>query len=260
LVVQKGQGSIAFEDVVFHYGKDKGVMERFSLSIPAGQKVGIVGRSGAGKSTLVNLVLRFYDVADGAVKIDGHNIAGVTQDSLRRHIGVVRQENELFHRSIRENIAYARPEATDAEVMVAARKAHADGFIAALGDKYGNQGYDALVGERGVKLSGGQRQRVAIARVILEDAPIFVFDEATSALDSEAEEAIQENLATLMEGKTVVAIAHRLSTLQIMDRIVVMDKGAVVEDGNHAQLLKLKDGIYASLWKKQSGGFIHDED
>jgi ATP-binding cassette subfamily B multidrug efflux pump len=219
-----------------------------------------VGRSGAGKSTIANLLLRFYDVGSGSIVIDGQNIATVAQESLRAAIGVVTQDTSLLHRSVRDNIRYGMPDASQAEIAAAAEKAHASEFIATLVDPNGRRGYDAHVGERGVKLSGGQRQRVAIARVLLKNAPILILDEATSALDSEVEAAIQENLYTLMEGKTVIAVAHRLSTIAAMDRLVVMDKGRVVEEGTHGELLKRKNGIYAALWARQSGGFLIPDD
>jgi ATP-binding cassette subfamily B multidrug efflux pump len=253
LVVDRGE--IRFDRVRFHYGRDNGVIDDLSLTIRPGEKVGLVGRSGAGKSTLVNLLLRFYDLEGGRILIDGQDIAHVTQESLRRQIGLVTQDTSLLHRSIRDNIRYGRPDASEAEIEAAARLAHADVFIPELSDKYGRRGYDAHVGERGVKLSGGQRQRIAIARVLLKDAPILVLDEATSALDSEVEAAIQESLNRLMAGKTVIAIAHRLSTIAAMDRLVVMDQGAVVETGSHRELLA-RGGIYAGLWKRQSGGFL----
>ena len=220
--------------------------------------MGLVGRSGAGKSTLANLLLRFYDLESGAIRIDGQDISQVAQESLRSRIGVVTQDTSLLHRSVLDNLRYGMPDATLAEVEAAAQKAHAGEFIANLVDPKGRKGYDAHVGERGVKLSGGQRQRVAIARVLLKNAPILVLDEATSALDSEVESAIQENLYTLMEGKTVIAVAHRLSTIAAMDRLIIMDKGRIVEEGTHKQLLK-RNGLYASLWKRQSGGFLVDE-
>jgi ATP-binding cassette subfamily B multidrug efflux pump len=253
------RGDLAFEDVRFHYGKKRGVIEGLTLNVKAGEKIGVVGRSGAGKSTLVNLLLRFYDIEGGRIVIDGQDIAEVTQDSLRANIGVVTQDTSLLHRSVRENITYGRPDASEAMMLEAARKAEIDGFIRGLRDPKGRQGYDAHVGERGVKLSGGQRQRVAIARVMLKDAPILILDEATSALDSEVEAAIQENLYRLMEGKTVIAIAHRLSTIAAMDRLIVMDKGRIVEDGTHDELVT-QGGLYAQLWQRQSGGFlIHEE-
>ena len=248
-------GEITFDQVRFHYGHESGVFERVDLHIKAGEKVGLVGRSGAGKSTLVNLLLRFYDVADGRILIDGHDIAEVKQDSLREHIGMVTQDTSLLHRSVRDNIAYGRPDADQTLVEQAAKQARAHDFILALKDAKGRCGYDAHVGERGVKLSGGQRQRIAIARVMLKDAPILILDEATSALDSEVEAAIQENLYRLMEGKTVIAIAHRLSTIAAMDRLIVMDQGRVVESGSHDELVAA-NGLYAQLWARQSGGFL----
>ena len=253
LVVSKGE--IAFEGVRFHYGKSKGVLDDLTLTIKPGEKVGVEGRSGAGKSTLVNLLLRFYDIEGGRILIDGQDIAAVTQDSLRANIGMVTQDTSLLHRSVRDNILYGRPDASEELMADAARRAEATGFIAGLTDPKGRKGFDAHVGERGVKLSGGQRQRVAIARVMLKDAPILILDEATSALDSEVEAAIQENLYRLMEGKTVIAIAHRLSTIAAMDRLVVMDQGRIVEEGTHADLVSL-GGLYAQLWARQSGGFI----
>ncbi|PBB41653.1 multidrug ABC transporter ATP-binding protein [Mesorhizobium sp. WSM3866] len=252
------QGEIRFEEIRFHYGKQKGVIENLSLTAKPGEKVGIVGRSGAGKSTLVNLLLRFYDLESGRILIDGQEIAGVTQDSLRAQIGMVTQDTSLLHRSVRENILYGRPDATDEMLIEAARRAEALDFIGALSDHNGRKGFDAHVGDRGVKLSGGQRQRIAIARVMLKDAPILILDEATSALDSEAEAAIQENLYKLMQGKTVIAIAHRLSTIAAMDRLVVMDKGRIIEEGSHEELVT-KGGLYAQLWQRQSGGFLLDD-
>ncbi|MCB1498210.1 MAG: ABC transporter ATP-binding protein [Bauldia sp.] len=250
------RGAIRYEGIRFHYGRrDGGVIEGLSLDIAPGEKVGLVGRSGAGKSTLVNLLLRFYDLEGGRILIDGQDIASVSQESLRRQIGLVTQDTSLLHRSIRDNIRYGRPEASDPEIERAAGLAHADAFIPDLSDPHGRSGLDAHVGERGVKLSGGQRQRIAIARVLLKDAPILVLDEATSALDSEVEAAIQESLNRLMAGKTVIAIAHRLSTIAAMDRLVVMDRGAVVEVGSHRELLA-RGGIYAGLWQRQSGGFL----
>ncbi|MBL8576763.1 MAG: ABC transporter ATP-binding protein [Mesorhizobium sp.] len=256
LVVSKGE--IEYRDIGFHYGKGKGIIEKLSLTIKPGEKVGIVGRSGAGKSTLVNLLLRFYDLEKGTILIDGQDIGAVTQDSLRAQIGMVTQDTSLLHRSVRDNILYGRPDASEAMVIEAARRAEALGFIDGLTDPKGRKGFDAHVGERGVKLSGGQRQRISIARVMLKDAPILILDEATSALDSEVEAAIQENLYRLMEGKTVIAIAHRLSTIAAMDRLVVMDGGQVVEDGSHEELVA-KGGIYAQLWERQSGGFLPDD-
>ncbi len=257
------QGEIVFDNVRFNYGKEQvegrhDIVDGFSLTVRAGEKVGLVGRSGAGKSTLANLLLRFYDLQSGAIRIDGQDISQVAQESLRSKIGVVTQDTSLLHRSVLDNLRYGMPDATQAEVEAAARKAHAGEFIANLVDPKGRKGYDAHVGERGVKLSGGQRQRVAIARVLLKNAPILVLDEATSALDSEVESAIQENLYTLMEGKTVIAVAHRLSTIAAMDRLIIMDKGRIVEEGTHKQLLK-RNGLYANLWKRQSGGFLVDE-
>ncbi len=253
------KGEIEFEAIRFHYGKQKGVIENLSLIVRPGEKVGIVGRSGAGKSTLVNLLLRFYDLEGGRILIDGQEIASVTQDSLRASIGMVTQDTSLLHRSVRDNILYGRPDASEAMLVEAARRAEALDFIAGLADAKGRKGFDAHVGERGVKLSGGQRQRIAIARVMLKDAPILILDEATSALDSEVEAAIQENLYKLMEGKTVIAIAHRLSTIAAMDRLVVMDRGRVIEEGSHDALVA-KGGLYAQLWQRQSGGFLlHDE-
>ncbi|MEH6388172.1 ABC transporter ATP-binding protein [Pseudomonas profundi] len=252
------RGEIKFEDVRFHYGKGHGVMEHLDLHIRPGEKIGLVGRSGAGKSTLVNLLLRFYDVEGGRILIDGADIAGVTQDSLREHIGMVTQDTSLLHRSVRENILYGRPDADEEMMLQAARRARTDAFIPDLRDAKGRQGYDAHVGERGVKLSGGQRQRIAIARVMLKDAPILILDEATSALDSEVEAAIQQSLNSLMEGKTVIAIAHRLSTIAEMDRLIVMDQGNIIEDGSHSELLA-RGGLYAQLWARQSGGFLAED-
>jgi ATP-binding cassette subfamily B multidrug efflux pump len=253
------KGAIRFENVRFHYGKKKGVLEGLDLAIEPGEKVGIVGRSGAGKSTLVNLLLRFYDIEGGRILIDGQDISAVKQNTLRANIGVVTQDTSLLHRSVRDNILYGRPHATEEMMIEAARRAEALGFIAGLSDPKGRKGFDAHVGERGVKLSGGQRQRIAIARVMLKDAPILILDEATSALDSEVEAAIQENLYRLMEGKTVIAIAHRLSTIAAMDRLVVMDRGRVVEEGSHGDLIA-RGGLYAQLWQRQSGGFLLHED
>ncbi|SPU64782.1 ABC transporter [Brucella melitensis] len=249
------RGDLDFDEIGFHYGRGKGVIKNLSLTIPAGQKVGLVGRSGAGKSTLVNLLLRFYDLEKGRILIDGQDISQVTQDSLRANIGMVTQDTSLLHRSVRENIMYGRPDASEEMLQQAIRLAQADQFIPQLVDPKGRRGLDAHVGERGVKLSGGQRQRIAIARVMLKDAPILILDEATSALDSEVEAAIQDSLNTLMEGKTVIAIAHRLSTIAALDCLVVMDKGRIVEDGTHEELVAL-GGIYASLWARQSGGFL----
>jgi ATP-binding cassette, subfamily B, multidrug efflux pump len=253
------QGAVAFNAVDFHYGNAKGVLESLDLWISAGEKIGIVGRSGAGKSTLINVLLRLYDIEGGSVTIDGQDISAVTQDSLRGAIGVVTQDTSLLHRSVRDNIAYGRPDATEDEIIAAARKANAWEFVQDLADPQGRKGLDAHVGERGVKLSGGQRQRIAIARIMLKDAPILVLDEATSALDSEVEQAIQDNLFTLMEGKTVLVIAHRLSTIAALDRLVVLDKGRIVEQGTHAGLVAA-GGLYADLWARQSGGFIALDD
>ncbi|EOX4414330.1 ABC transporter ATP-binding protein [Vibrio alginolyticus] len=252
------EGGIHFDNVSFHYGENKGVISHLDLNIKPGEKVGLVGRSGAGKSTLVNLLLRFHDVEDGSIKIDGQNISGVTQDSLRSKIGMVTQDTSLLHRSIRDNILYGNPDATEEDLLKATKQAHAHEFIETLTDPFGNVGYDAQVGERGVKLSGGQRQRIAISRVLLKDAPLLVLDEATSALDSEVEAAIQESLNELMQGKTVIAIAHRLSTIAQMDRLIVLDKGSIVEQGSHQELIA-NNGIYAQLWAHQTGGFIAEE-
>jgi ATP-binding cassette subfamily B multidrug efflux pump len=257
--LEVARGEVRFEHVSFHYGREDGVIEGLSLTIRAGEKVGLVGTSGAGKTTITSLLLRLHDVEGGRILIDGQDIAQVSQDSLRAAIAVVTQDTSLLHRSIQENIAYGRPGARDREIEQAARLAHAHDFIMDLEDHRGRRGYDAHVGERGVKLSGGQRQRIAIARVILKDAPILVLDEATSALDSEVEAAIQESLSTLMEGKTVIAIAHRLSTIAALDRLIVIDQGRVVEEGSHAELLK-RGGLYARLWRRQSGGFLGAEE
>lgn len=248
-------GTIEFDRVSFHYGKGEGVLDNLSLTLRPGEKLGIVGRSGAGKSTLVNLLLRFHELESGQIRIDGQNIASVQQESLRAQIGVVTQDTSLLHRSVRENIVYGHPLASEADMIRAAKKAEAHDFILGLSDPSGRTGYEAHVGERGVKLSGGQRQRIAIARVLLKDAPILVLDEATSALDSEVEAAIQTSLYNLMEGKTVIAIAHRLSTIAAMDRLIVLDEGRIVEEGNHHSLLA-QNGLYAQLWARQSGGFI----
>ncbi len=249
------QGEIRFNYVNFSYGENKQLLQDFNLTIKPGEKVGLVGRSGAGKSTLMNLLLRFYDIDSGEICIDGQNIKTVQQESLRRQIGLVTQDTSLLHRSVRDNIMYGRIEATEEEMFDAARRAQAADFIPQLCDVKGRVGYDAYVGERGVKLSGGQRQRIAIARVMLKDAPILILDEATSALDSEVEMAIQESLSELMENKTVIAIAHRLSTIAAMDRLIVMDKGRIVEQGSHQELLA-QNGVYAKLWSHQSGGFL----
>ena len=248
-------GTIHFNDVSFHYGEKSGVIEKLDLEIKPGEKVGLVGRSGAGKSTLVNLLMRFHDVEKGSIEIDGQNIKYVRQDSLRANIGMVTQDTSLLHRSIRENILYGDPAATDEALLSAIKHSQSYEFIQTLSDSDGNQGLDAQVGERGVKLSGGQRQRIAIARVLLKNAPILLLDEATSALDSEVEAAIQESLYQLMEGKTVIAIAHRLSTIAAMDRLIVIDQGNIVEQGTHLELIASR-GIYAQLWAHQTGGFL----
>jgi len=257
LVVPRGE--IRFEHVSFGYGGDRAVIDRLDLHIRPGEKIGLVGRSGAGKSTIVNLLLRFYDVEQGRVLIDGQDVSQVQQDSLRAQIGMVTQDSSLLHRSVRDNILYGRPDASDEQMRTAARRAEADEFIEQLRDAKGRSAYDAHVGERGVKLSGGQRQRIAIARVMLKDAPILLLDEATSALDSEVEAAIQASLYRLMQGKTVVAIAHRLSTIAAMDRLIVLDRGRIVEQGDHASLLA-NGGLYARLWAHQSGGFLGEAD
>ena len=251
------QGEIKFEHVDFSYEAGKPLLNGFNLTIRPGEKVGLIGRSGAGKSTIVNLLLRFYEPQSGTISIDGQNIGDVTQESLRAQIGLVTQDTSLLHRSVRDNIVYGRPDATEAEMISAADRAEASGFIPNLSDAKGRRGYDAHVGERGVKLSGGQRQRIAIARVMLKDAPILLLDEATSALDSEVEAAIQESLDKMMDGKTVIAIAHRLSTIAAMDRLIVLDKGRIVEEGSHAELLA-QNGLYAKLWSRQSGGFLSE--
>ncbi len=257
--LQVSLGDVRFDKVSFAYGGSKRVIDELSLHIRPGEKVGLVGRSGAGKSTVVNLLLRLYDVERGRVLIDGHDIAHATQDSLRAQVGMVTQDTSLLHRSVRDNILYGRPDASDDQMIVAAKRAEAHEFILGLTDPKGRSGYDAHVGERGVKLSGGQRQRIAIARVMLKDAPILLLDEATSALDSEVEAAIQASLYRLMEGKTVVAIAHRLSTIAAMDRLIVLDLGRIVEQGDHRSLLA-QGGLYARLWAHQSGGFLGEED
>ena len=257
LPLKVSQGEIKFEHVDFSYEAGKPLLNGFNLTIRPGEKVGLIGRSGAGKSTIVNLLLRFYEPQSGTISIDGQNVDSVTQESLRAQIGLVTQDTSLLHRSVRDNIVYGRPDATDAEMISAAERAEAADFIPNLSDAKGRRGYDAHVGERGVKLSGGQRQRIAIARVMLKDAPILLLDEATSALDSEVEAAIQESLDKMMDGKTVIAIAHRLSTIAAMDRLIVLDKGRIIEEGSHAELLE-KHGLYAKLWAHQSGGFLSE--
>ncbi len=256
--LQVSSGEIHFNNISFNYGEDIPLIEAMNLRIRPGEKVGLVGRSGAGKSTLVNLLMRFYDLDAGKITIDGTDITDVSQESLRSHLGMVTQDTSLLHRSIRENIMYGRPDASEEDMRAATAQAQADQFIDSLSDPKGGTGYDAQVGERGVKLSGGQRQRIAIARVLLKDAPILLLDEATSALDSEVEAAIQQNLTRLMENKTVIAIAHRLSTIAAMDRLIVLDKGRIVEEGSHQELLD-KGGIYAQLWAHQSGDFLGED-
>ena len=255
LPLQVTRGAVHFDQIHFHYGKRGGVIAGLDLRVRAGEKIGLVGPSGAGKSTLVNVLLRLYDLEQGRILIDGQDIAQVTQESLRGQIGLVTQDTSLLHRSIRDNLLYGRPQATEAQLLDAVHKARADGFIDTLVDGEGRRGFDAHVGERGVKLSGGQRQRIAIARVLLKDAPILILDEATSALDSEVEAAIQDSLDALMSDKTVIAIAHRLSTIARMDRLVVMDGGRIVETGTHAELIA-HGGLYARLWARQTGGFV----
>ena len=255
----RAKGEVAFDHVSFAYGRRVGGVEDIRLTIRPGEKIGIVGASGAGKSTLVALLLRLYDSEKGRVLVDGHDVRGVTQESLRRQIGMVTQETAMFNRSARENILYGRPDATEAEVVAAAKAAEADEFIRDLVDHKGKTGYDAQLGERGVRLSGGQRQRIALARAFLKDAPILVLDEATSALDSEVEAQIQQALNRVMQGKTVLAIAHRLSTIAAMDRIIVLDRGRIVEEGSHETLLAC-GGLYARYWNRQSGGFLGTEE
>ncbi|CUH45211.1 ABC transporter ATP-binding protein [Ruegeria atlantica] len=256
--LQLSKGQIDIRDLSHHYGRKTGGLDHINLTLNPGEKIGLIGRSGAGKSTLVKLLLRFYDVEQGAILIDGQDISRVTQDSLRSHIGMVQQDSALLHRSVRDNILYGRPDATEEQMIAAAKQAEAHEFILDLQDPEGRTGYDAHVGERGVKLSGGQRQRVTLARVILKDAPILLLDEATSALDSEVEASIQETLYGMMQGKTVIAIAHRLSTIAQMDRILVMDGGRIVEQGGHSELLA-QGGLYAQFWARQSGGFLNPE-
>jgi ATP-binding cassette subfamily B protein/ATP-binding cassette subfamily B multidrug efflux pump len=257
IAMPRAKGDIRFENVSFHYGADEGIIDDLNLHIRPGERVALVGPSGAGKTTMVNLLLRLFDVEKGRILVDGHDVREVTQASLRAQFGVVSQEAMLMHRSIRDNIGYGREGATQAEIEDAAERAAAHDFIVGVSDLKDRRGYDAHVGERGVKLSGGQRQRVAIARMMLKDAPILVLDEATSALDSEVEAAIQDNLYRMMEGKTVIAIAHRLSTIAALDRLIVIDGGKIVEEGTHEQLLA-RGGLYAQLWKRQSGGFLGD--
>ncbi|MCE8538980.1 ABC transporter ATP-binding protein [Ruegeria pomeroyi] len=256
--LELSEGRIELQQLSHHYGRGAGGLDRLNLTIAPGEKIGLIGRSGAGKSTLVKLLLRFYDPDSGRILIDGQDIARVTQNSLRSHIGMVQQDSALLHRSVRDNLLYGRPDATEEEMIAAAKQAEAHEFILDLEDPQGRRGYDAHVGERGVKLSGGQRQRVTLARVILKDAPILLLDEATSALDSEVEAAIQDTLYGMMEGKTVIAIAHRLSTIAQMDRILVLDQGRIVEEGGHADLLA-QGGLYAQFWARQSGGFLNIE-
>ena len=255
--LQVPRGEIKFENLSFAYN-DKKVIDQLNLTIQPGEKIGIVGRSGAGKSTLIQLLLHFYSINEGRISIDGQNIEDVTQDSLRKNIALVTQDTSLLHRTVEENIKYGRPDASNEEMFEAVRKAKAEEFIPQLVDLRGQKGYDAFVGERGVKLSGGQRQRIAIARVFLKDAPILILDEATSALDSEVEAAIQSSLDDLMQGKTVIAIAHRLSTIAQMDRLIVLDQGRIVEQGTHDELVAL-NGIYAHLWQRQTGGFLLEQ-
>jgi ABC-type multidrug transport system fused ATPase/permease subunit len=257
VAMPRAKGDIRFDNVSFHYGKEGGVIDNLSLHVRPGERVALVGPSGAGKTTIINLALRLFDVEQGRILIDGHDVREVTQASLRAQFGVVSQEAMLMHRSIRDNIAYSRSSASDAEILDAAERSAAHDFIVDVEDPKGRKGYEAHVGERGVKLSGGQRQRVAIARMMLKDAPILILDEATSALDSEVEAAIQDNLYRLMEGKTVIAIAHRLSTIAALDRLIVIDEGRIVEEGTHEALIA-KGGLYAQLWKRQSGGFLGD--
>ena len=259
LVMTPAKGLVQMDHVSFAYGRKKGGLDEVTLTIQPGEKIGLVGASGAGKTTLVSLLLRLYDTEKGRVLVDGHDVRSVTQESLRRQIGMVTQETAMFNRTARDNIMYGNPEATEAQMIAAAQQAEAHDFILGLRDFAGRTGYDAYLGERGVKLSGGQRQRIALARAFLKDAPILVLDEATSALDSEVEASIQQALAKVMQGKTVLAIAHRLSTIAEMDRIVVLDEGRIVEQGSHSELLAA-NGLYARYWNRQSGGFIGTEE
>ena len=256
--LQLSHGKIEMRGLSHHYGRESGGIDNLDLVIEPGQKIGLIGRSGAGKSTLVKLLLRFYDPDNGEIRIDGQDIRQVSQDSLRLNIGMVQQESSLLHRSVRDNLLYGKPDASESDLIAAAKQAEAHDFILDLQDPEGRRGYDAQVGERGVKLSGGQRQRVTLARVVLKDAPILLLDEATSALDSEVEAAIQKTLYGMMQGKTVIAIAHRLSTIAQMDRILVLDAGRIVEDGDHDALLA-QGGLYAEFWARQSGGFLKTE-
>jgi ATP-binding cassette subfamily B multidrug efflux pump len=258
-ILKLTHGKIKMIGLTHHYGRSSGGLQSINLTVQPGEKIGLVGRSGAGKSTLVKLLLRFYDPEGGHILIDGQDITTVRQDSLRQNVGMVQQDSSLLHRSVRDNILYGRPDATEDQMIAAAIQAQAHEFILDLSDPEGRQGYNARVGERGVKLSGGQRQRITLARVILKDAPILLLDEATSALDSEVEAVIQETLYGMMEGKTVIAIAHRLSTIAEMDRILVMDQGRIVEEGSHSALL-LRRGLYADFWARQSGGFLKMDD
>ena len=257
-IVKFSKADISINNISFSYKKHSALFDKFNLKIKQGEKVGLVGRSGAGKTTLINLLLRFYELNEGEILINDHDIKTITQNSLRENIAMVTQDTSLLHRSVKENISYGNPYASEKSIITAAKKAQAHDFILQLKDQYGNKGYDTLVGERGIKLSGGQRQRISIARVILKNAPILILDEATSALDSEIESVIQNSLTNLMQGKTVIAIAHRLSTIAAMDRLVVINDGKIVEEGSHNSLIK-KKGLYFQLWQHQSGGFIANE-